>query len=198
MTPWQDAEVPSWVTPEIASDQTIISTLWLQRARDTQDPWAAFLYNYIAFNALYSLFDSIDQRDRSTPRSEMSCIQRAIRVIPAQQLIAVRESGSGLEAYMAGRPELRDMRPRSRFPVRQPRDQTPSRHHTEENLTMSPILTAVGRVYRIRCNLAHGGKRPLGEDETLVKLATPVLRCLTMGVRAGLPMLDYLAPPDTA
>lgn len=166
------AQFDTW--QEMMRFQYDIASRWLDRARNTDDPFAKFFFLFSGFNSLYFLWGHID----SITNSEGALLNE-VRLIT--HLLSKLDTETATSILNAIQPQIeffRQHRPISRMDKRTADN---PRHGNEEEgrsarnklaTTNDPAkqLKGLGSIlYLVRSNLVHGSKIDSGDDSEIIE-----------------------------
>ncbi len=160
---------------------------WLDRGNNICDPFAKFAFYWLAFNGIYN-----ENTDASGERDRVCKFLVELEGISVKRLLSKFKQGckENLE-YFAGRiPKdsagnscrrekgVLDLKTEKVYSIDEE-----SLSHVESLSTdttqCEELLKQIGGVlYTIRCNLFHGDKRPMEDDEDVVTHAIPILKAI--------------------
>ncbi len=151
--------------------QLDISKRWLDRANDSKDLFAKFVFHWIGFNALYFLYKSPDPHPRIT---ENDAFRNFLSTFNQSESKKILDTCSDEVKYFQNRRPIQRMdRPSSTDGTSYKTILSSDSHNANDKLN-----ALVGIVYLVRCNLAHGSKSDNGDDKEIIKKTLPVAKVL--------------------
>jgi hypothetical protein len=165
---------------ELGEFQVHVAERWRDRAQRADDPFARFVFSFAALKALYFFWSRVDE-----PRSADG-VRRANELEQLEHLVGKLTEAEALRVLGACAVSLRffrERRPIERMDKRRAShvergDKTEGerfRGQLDAPSSLDWVRGLASIVYLVRSNLVHGSKMDVGDDEEVVRHATPFL-----------------------
>jgi hypothetical protein len=163
--------------------QANIAQRWLERGKNTGDIFAKFFFYFAGFNALYYLWQKVDdfKKEDGTKYSEDKQIEHLLEKIPEANAVEILQIIQGQVSYFINRRPIQrmDKRKAASPASGDPAEGKKARKALEEASTPSESLKALGGIlYLVRSNLVHGGKQDNGDDQEVIDCCIVPLEAL--------------------
>ncbi len=162
--------------------QKQIAHRWYRRAQDFDDLFVRFFFYFSGFNALYFAWakaDDLKNDEGRMVREELQIDNLLRKFNSGEAREILRQLSPAIEFFSSRRPVQRmDKRTCHRFDKGETRE---GRRARERLASSSPVdqLAALGKIlYLVRCNLVHGSKAEMGDDEQVIEASVGPLKLL--------------------
>jgi hypothetical protein len=162
--------------------QKQIAHRWYRRAQDFDDPFVRFFFYFSGFNALYFAWakaDALKNDEGRMVREDLQIENLLGKFNSGEARELLRQLNPAIEFFSSRRPVQRmDKRTCHRFDKGEARE---GRGAHERLASSSPVdqLAALGKIlYLVRCNLVHGSKAEMGDDERIIEASIGPLELL--------------------
>ncbi len=152
------------------------------RSRSAIRPFVKFFFYFSGFNALYFAWAKADDLRNNEGREagELLQIRNLLVKLSAEEAEEILGQFSPAIEYFSGRRPVQRMDKRTCYRFDKGEEREGRRAH-EKLISSSSVdqLVALGTIlYLIRCNLVHGSKSEMGDDEQVIEASVGSLKRL--------------------
>jgi hypothetical protein len=170
------AEIPGRYQ-DLAYIQLHAAERWRERGLATEDVFMRYFCLFAAFNALYYLWNEVDEvkGDDGRPPGEGKQIEHMLRKLSNDQAILTLDQAAPSVRYFSDRPPVQRMGmrdPAHPYKGNEDEGQKWRNRLIDSSAPAADRVVALAQIlYLVRSNLVHGGKMESGDDEVVVRNA---------------------------